>query len=270
LQVDGVNYLVPVDAQLSTATALEFEMIQLAVVQRLMERATNTNILMIDACRDNPLARNLARAMGSRSSAIGVGLAKVEGGAGTLISFSTQPGNVASDGGGRNSPYSGALVRQLRTGRDELSGVLIEVRNDVIQETQGKQVPWEHSALTTKFYFNPPIPAAAVIPVPSAQHPFDGVWRSEYSSETCTVKNGVFNFMIRNSEVVGLNAVVGSTGEVSFATPGRANPSIIVDHRLKLVGDSGTGSYQVPGTECIGTEVLKRTGRSQPAQVRKP
>ena len=95
LQVAGQNYLVPIDAQLTTPAALEFEMVRLDVIHRLMERQTNTNVLFLDACRDNPLARNLARAMGTRSTEIGRGLAAVESGVGTLISFSTQPGNVA-------------------------------------------------------------------------------------------------------------------------------------------------------------------------------
>ncbi len=110
LQVGGQNYLVPVDAQLVTASALDFEMVRLDLVHRAMEREASTNILFLDACRNNPLARNLARTMGTRSTAIGRGLAPVEAGVGTLVSFSTQPDNVALDGTGRNSPFAGALV----------------------------------------------------------------------------------------------------------------------------------------------------------------
>ena len=154
LQVSGHNYLVPIDAQLSAASALDFEMVRLDLVHRTMERETQTNILFLDACRDNPLARNLARAMGTRSTEIGRGLAHVESGVGTLISFSTQPGNVALDGTGRNSPFAGALVKQLSSTNDDLSAILIAVRNDVMKETQRKQVPWEHSALTGRFYFS--------------------------------------------------------------------------------------------------------------------
>ena len=69
LQVNGVNYLVPVDAELSTAVALEFEMVRLDLIQRIMEAEAKTNILFLDACRNNPLSRNLARAMGTRSAA---------------------------------------------------------------------------------------------------------------------------------------------------------------------------------------------------------
>jgi uncharacterized protein len=154
LQVAGQNYLVPVDAQLTTASALEFEMVRVDVVQRVMEQEANTNILFLDACRDNPLARNLARAMGTRSAEIGRGLAPLVSGVGTLISFSTQPGNTALDGTGRNSPFAGALVKHMSASRDDLSTILISVRNDVMKETQDRQVPWEHSALRGRFYFN--------------------------------------------------------------------------------------------------------------------
>jgi uncharacterized caspase-like protein len=165
LQVNGQNFLVPVDAKVDSEAALDFETVRVEVVQRAMERAASTNVLYLDACRDNPLARNLARAMGTRSAQIGRGLASIESGVGTLISFSTQPGNVALDGTGRNSPFAGALVRQLATSTDELSAILIAVRTGVMKETQRKQVPWEHSALTGRFYFNP----AKAAPAPRRQ-----------------------------------------------------------------------------------------------------
>ena len=106
--------------------------------------------------------------MGTRSAErSGRGLAQVEAGIGTLISFSTQPGNVALDGAGRNSPFAGALVKHMGASNDDLSAILISVRNDVMKETQRKQVPWEHSALTGQFYFSgtsPSVPAAALPP----------------------------------------------------------------------------------------------------------
>jgi len=156
LLVSGQTYLVPVDAQLASTSALDIELVRLDLVHREMEKHTATNILFFDACRDNPLSLNLARAMGTRSAEIGRGAAVVESGAaGTLISFSTQPGKVAHDGTGRNSPYSRALLKQLTTSTDELGALLIAVRKDVMKETDRKQVPWEHTALTARFYFNP-------------------------------------------------------------------------------------------------------------------
>ncbi len=156
LQYDGQNYLVPIDAQLGSTTALDFEMVRLDLVQRSMERGTKTNILFLDACRDNPLARNLARALGTRSASIGRGLAAIESGEGTLISFSTQPGNVALDGSGRNSPFASALVKHIGTPGEDLSSALIYVRNEVMAATGRRQVPWDHSALTARVYFGAP------------------------------------------------------------------------------------------------------------------
>ena len=160
IQVDGQNYLVPTDAALSTASALDFEMVRLDLVHRTMESAVSTNIIILDACRDNPLSRNLARALGTRSTSIGRGLAAVESGEGTLISFSTQPGSVALDGEGRNSPFAAALIKHASKPGDDLSSVLINVRNDVMEATARRQVPWEHSAMTAHFYF---VPGSAVV-----------------------------------------------------------------------------------------------------------
>ena len=154
LQVNGVNYLVPIDAQLLTPASLDFELVRLELIQRTMERETATYILFLDACRNNPLARNLARSLGTRSTQIGRGLATVEAGHGTLISFSTQPGNVALDGTGRNSPFAEALVKHIARQGDDLSSILIKVRTDVMETTRRNQVPWEHSSLTSQFYFS--------------------------------------------------------------------------------------------------------------------
>ena len=161
LQVAGVNYLVPVDAELSSPAALRIEAVRLDFVQETMEREAKTNILFLDACRNNPLARNLARSLGTRSADIGRGLAAAELGVGTLISFSTQPGNVALDGSGRNSPYSGPLAKAIGTPGEDILSILTAVRNEVLTATSQKQVPWENHALTAKFYFNPSAAAQA-------------------------------------------------------------------------------------------------------------
>jgi uncharacterized caspase-like protein len=167
LQVSGQNYIVPTDAQLATPAALELELMRLEVVQRIMESEDRTNILFLDACRDNPLARNLAQGMGTRSTAIGRGLASAQSGHGTLISFSTQPGNVALDGTGRNSPFTGALVKHLLSSNEELMGLLVDVRVEVMRETKLRQIPWEHTALTGRFYFKAPPGPLAPQPQPN-------------------------------------------------------------------------------------------------------
>lgn len=150
--IGGQNFLVPTDARLANEGDADFEGLALSLVLKQMEREAKTSIVLLDACRDNPLARNLARTMGTRSSQVSQGLAEVKTGVGTLIGFSTQPGNVAIDGMGRNSPYAGALLKHMEVPGKDLSGVLIAVRNEVLLATDGRQVPWEHTSLTGQVY----------------------------------------------------------------------------------------------------------------------
>jgi len=157
LQVGAQNYLVPIDAKLERERDLEFETVKLEFVLRQMEidREGKTTIVILDACRDNPLTRNLARSMGTRSAGIGRGLAAASTGLGTFIAYSTQPGNVALDGKGRNSPFTSALVKHMGDKGHNLPATMIEVRKEVVAATGGQQVPWDHSALTGDFFFVP-------------------------------------------------------------------------------------------------------------------
>lgn len=156
LQVEGHNYLIPVDAELDEEMDLDFEATSLDLVLRQMEREQRVNLVFLDACRDNPLAQNLARSMGTaRSTAVGRGLALVDSSVGSFIAYSTQPGNVALDGDGNHSPFTAALLKHIETPGLGLSDMMAQVRNDVITATGGKQVPWDHSSLTGGFYFQP-------------------------------------------------------------------------------------------------------------------
>ena len=156
LQVSLQNYLVPVDAAVESEPDLDFEGIRLDLVLKHMEldREGKTNIVFLDACRDNPFTENLARSMGTRAVSVGHGLAPVQTGVGTFIAYSTQPGNVAADGAGRNSPFAAALKRHIAEPGRNLTAIMIEVRKDVLEEPRGRQVPWDHSALTQDFYFD--------------------------------------------------------------------------------------------------------------------
>jgi len=148
LQVNGKNYVVPIDAQLRSENDLDFETMPISLVLSAMERLTKTNLVFLDACRNNPLARNLAQSMGTRSASVGRGLARIGSGVGTLVSFSTQPGNVALDGTGRNSPFTAALVKNLGLPGEDITKSLVRVRVRVLKETAGRQIPWENSSLT--------------------------------------------------------------------------------------------------------------------------
>jgi uncharacterized caspase-like protein len=148
LQVNGENYLAPVDAKLSSYIDLDFEAVPMNLIMSAMERSTKINLFFFDACRDNPLLENLSRSMGTRSGSVGRGLAKLGTGIGSLIAFATQPGNVALDGNGRNSPFTAALLRHLGTPGEDITRDLVKVRRDVLAATEGRQVPWDNSSLT--------------------------------------------------------------------------------------------------------------------------
>ena len=172
LQVAGVNYLVPIDATLEHEADLPFEAFNLDVVLHQMEQGERTNLIFLDACRDNPLARSLARSMGAtRSAVVGRGLARIESGIGTLIAYATQPDNVALDGQGDNSPFTTAILTHIDTPGLEVRQLLTRVRQQVIEETDRRQVPWDHSSLTGEFYFvaePPEAEEAAVVTAPVA------------------------------------------------------------------------------------------------------
>jgi len=160
LQVEGVNYLAPVDARLKRQDDLEFEAMPMGLVFSAMERNAKVNLIFLDACRDNPLATNLASSMGTRSAAVGRGLAEIGPGVGSLIAFATQPGNFALDGTARNSPYTTALLKHLGTPGQGVTDDLILVRRDVLEATNGMQVPWDNSSLTGRVVLVPPRPEA--------------------------------------------------------------------------------------------------------------
>jgi peptidoglycan hydrolase-like protein with peptidoglycan-binding domain len=148
LQVKGRNYLAPVNTKLVDEIDLEFETVRLDAIIAQMEKEPRTSLIFLDACRNNPLARNLAGSLGTRDVGSDRGLAPVETGIGTLIAYATQPGNVAYDGAGRHSPFTTALLEHMETPGADIAMVLRRVRQQVLTETNGKQVPWSNSSLT--------------------------------------------------------------------------------------------------------------------------
>lgn len=151
-QKDGVNHLVPVNARLADAAALETETWRLDDIAAKLKTGSGQLLLFLDACRDNPLP---AAVLGSG----GPGLAQFDGGAGTFVSFATAPGAVAFDTaqGGANSPFTAALLDHIAAPGQSISDLMIAVRNQVDAATGGKQTPWEQSSLREQFFFVPKV-----------------------------------------------------------------------------------------------------------------
>jgi uncharacterized caspase-like protein len=151
MQVDGRNYLIPVDAKIESRSDLNFRAVELDRILASFDNPSRANIVILDACRDNPLTRSFAAA--TRSANVAAGLAAYTAlGTGTLIAFSTAPGAVAEDGMGGNSPSTASLVKHLPTPGVEIRQMLTRVRADVARATGDHQVPWDNSSLRGDVY----------------------------------------------------------------------------------------------------------------------
>ena len=163
IQVDGRNYLVPVDFDPRGNSAFEDRLISMDKILNEITGGQRVNIVILDACRNNPLASELSAEIQSGRymtlskdraiPVIGKGLAEIKGSIGTLIAYATQPGNVASDGDGKHSPFADGLLQFIESPGLEIRDILTQVRRHVVQETENRQIPWDHSSLVERFYF---------------------------------------------------------------------------------------------------------------------
>ncbi|MDH3661203.1 MAG: caspase family protein [Alphaproteobacteria bacterium] len=170
VQVNGRNFMMPVESDLqitdmrqdTLADYVSLETVEIDhVLGRMAAAEPDLNIVILDACRDNPFkgsTRGLSR-----------GLAQTLAPRGTFIAYATAPGKVAEDGRGNNSPYTSALVEAVKIPGLKIEDVFKQVRRDVALQTDGRQTPWENSSIYGDFYFTPPAPTpplTATLPEP--------------------------------------------------------------------------------------------------------
>ncbi|MEL6474936.1 MAG: caspase family protein [Pseudomonadota bacterium] len=168
VQSRGANFLIPVGSDIRDEADLSLAGVEANWVLDQMESAGTTNIVILDACRNNPFARSF------RSAARG--LAQMDAPRGSFIAYATAPGDVAYDGDGANSPYTAALARNLLTPGIQIEQLFKRVRVEVLEATAQQQTPWDSSSLTRDFSFvggvggaAPPQPAPeAAVPAASA------------------------------------------------------------------------------------------------------
>jgi hypothetical protein len=157
IQKDGENYLLPIDAQLTSVSAISREGIALSDLTRGLEDVP-ISLIFLDACRNNPFAEALlARsASSSRNAGVQRGLAVVQTTGDMMVAFATLPNTTASDGVGENSPFARALARHIPAPGIEVSLLMKRVTADVMQETGEEQRPQQLSQMQREFYFAPP------------------------------------------------------------------------------------------------------------------
>ncbi|GAB2179603.1 SUMF1/EgtB/PvdO family nonheme iron enzyme [Dongia sp. agr-C8] len=180
IQLAGENYLLPLGSRLQKPADADLVAVNANLILKQMEFAGNAlNIIILDACRNNPLSR------GMRSA--DQGLARMDAPMGSFIAYSTAPGATAADGSGKNSPYTLALSKAMQKPGIPIEEAFRDARVEVIAATDKTQIPWESSSLTGAFQFNPgaraaepqvaavaPAPATEPAPAPAAKAPEAG------------------------------------------------------------------------------------------------
>lgn len=146
-QIGGENFLIPVDATLKEAADVEVQAIKLDDMLQQLRSKSKIQVIILDACRNNPFPRKNYWLRDQLIVASGSGLAQVKGSENALIAYATEPGAVAYDGSGNLSPFSSAFSRRALAPNQEIRAVMAAVRRDVVKATRGKQVPWENSSL---------------------------------------------------------------------------------------------------------------------------
>jgi len=157
VQVGGANYLLPIDASVKSAADLGSQGLDIGrVIEEIKKAAPHASVVILDACRDNPLPAGVAGSDGGLAGApLTSGLARVQGMSGLLIAYATAPGQVAYDGFGANSPFAAALAHYLDEPGLEVGMLFRRVRQRVIETTAGAQIPWVEEALLEPLYVHP-------------------------------------------------------------------------------------------------------------------
>jgi TPR repeat protein len=187
IEIGGVNYLIPIDAQLKRDTHVLDEAVPLDRVITAVEQAGALRLIIIDACRDNPFAAQMEMTGATRS--VGRGLARVEPGGSTMIAYSAREGTTADDGDGDHSPFTVALLANIETPGLEVSFVFRRVRDDVMAATGGAQEPVVYASLgREEIYFAgavaPPVPVQPQVAAPGADGNIPAAYQAALAIDT--------------------------------------------------------------------------------------
>jgi hypothetical protein len=216
IQVDGENYLIPVDAKITQSQDVPLEAIRLADVMNLMSAVpSKTRIVILDACRNDPF-KDIAKSTGR-------GLAIVNAPEGSIVAYSTSPGAVAEDGSGNNSPFTAAFIKAAKVPGAQIGTVFQNVRLAVHQSTEGRQTPWEITALTEPFAFFP----GDVAPKELQPEKSEAEWRKDLKSRSA---EEAYDIVVREDNVIVYQLFLVLFPDTPFVN----EITIILDRRLEM------------------------------------
>ena len=161
MEINGDNWLIPIDAALKRDTDAANEAISLQSVMLQVSNTTSLGLVILDACRDNPFAVRMNRSLATRAATMG-GLGRIEPTGNVLVAYAARDGTTALDGDARNSPFAAALLRNIEAPGVEVTFMLRNVRDDVMEATRNQQQPFVYGSLSRKaIYLAGPPPAGA-------------------------------------------------------------------------------------------------------------
>lgn len=261
IQVFGRNYLIPIDSELASPSDLDFEAIDVSLVLRQLEESGANSLIFLDSCRDSPFEQRLARSMGTTRSAtaLGRGLARIDAAGGALIAFATDPGAVAFDGDGDNSPFTTALLNHLEVEGLEVNLMMTKVRSEVFRDTEGKQRPWTNSSLLEEVYLAPdpePAPTSAAVAQQPSQQPLDQ--RRLGAAAVTSVDDSVLDLALWRAAEAGdtledYEAYLARFPEGAFA--GIARNRIARGEAAATSPSGATAAAEIAAAESASTEV---------------
>ncbi|RWB10020.1 MAG: peptidase C14 caspase catalytic subunit p20 [Mesorhizobium sp.] len=228
-QIGGENFLIPVDASLKQAADIEVQAIKLNDVLEQMRSKSKIQVIVLDACRNNPFPRKNYWLRDQLITGGNAGLAQVRSSLNTLIAFATEPGAAAYDGSGDLSPFSAAFSRRALAPNQEIRTVMAAVRRDVVEATKGLQVPWENSSLIDEVVLmrrsnRPSLPPVLEKVVLSGVGPVDlGL------PEPVDVDGGTITVSIERPPALGRLMLDGNPVEVGEPIQGKDLPRLQMD-----------------------------------------
>jgi Caspase domain len=230
VQYNGVNYLMPVDARLNDEADL-YRFTKVDDVLGYLQQVKTLKVLVLDSCRDNPFTESLRRSVGlTRAANVQRGLARIEAPTGTIISYSTQAGRVATDGRGRNSPYTAAFLRHIEE-PSEIGDIFRDIGADVYHATGETQLPELSLSIIGKFYFREPVSSAANAaspPVPADPcAPAGDHWKSAESIGTLAAfEDHLARFQACSFAALAKARIDALKSKVAAATPPVRTPPV--------------------------------------------
>jgi len=248
IQKDGQNFLIPIDADINKGYEIKYSGLNLQkVLDGMNEAQPDLNIALLDACRNNPYEKRV-RGLSRTTHTRGAGLAAIENVQGTILSYATEPGNVAIDGNGEHSPYALALLKHLEKPGLSVQDMLAQVGLDVMTATQGEQSPWYSSSPVPRFCF-----AGCELKTQNT-HPFD--------DNTLLLKHS-----IENKDIVNIEQLVKLSDEQKLLLDQifKDYSKLVLDniHKQSVNGDPGIQMDIREATNIKGNRVQPSNSWSQ-------